>query len=148
MNKTLRLHLQQLPPQQLSILLLRAISGGIQTPISETMVNNPARPASLNQTVIRTSVTTVTSSSQSTASFNLLPQSIPSSQAHPYKQQLMSLLLRATPGGTQRSQSQVPQSQVTFTMQTPLAAQSQLAVPIRSDTYFNSQPQPTSSTSN
>ena len=42
----------------------------------------------------------------------------------------MNLLLQATPGDTQLSQSQVPQSQITFTTQTPLAAQSQLAVPI------------------
>ena len=95
-----------------------------------TIINNPAPPASQNQPMIPTSGTTVTSSSQSTANFNLLPQSTASSQAHPYQQQLMNLLLRATPGGTQLSQSQVPQSQVTFTTQTPLATQSQLAVPI------------------
>ena len=58
----------------------------------------------------------------------------------------MNLLLPATPGGTQRSQSQVPQSQVTFTMQTPLAAQSQLAIPISgviptSTASFNLTPQ-------
>ena len=116
MNETLRLlslQLQQLPPQQLSTLLLQAISGGTQTPVSETIVNNPALPASL----IPTSGATVISSSQSTASFNLLPKSTASSQAHPYQLQLMNLLPRATPGGTQLSKSQVPQCQVTFTTQ-------------------------------
>ena len=78
MNETLRLlslQLQQLPPQQLSTLLLQAISGGTQTPASETIVNNPAPPASQNQPVIPTSGQHITPSSQSRASFNLPPPS-------------------------------------------------------------------------
>jgi len=79
----LLLQLQQLPPQQLSTLLLQVNSGDIQTPITEAAITNPTPPTSQNHLVIPTSGATVTSSSQLTASLDLLPQLTANSQKHP-----------------------------------------------------------------